>query len=212
MTAIGFIYRSTTRVNRMDLRTGLLAAVTILGLLSNSRAAQPPLQGQEGPEIRADLATTRREIRQFEAVLNEVLSSTFASSPFALVQEPKGVYLPGYGVTFSFLINIHRAILKTPFGDVRQGVEVTPELKKRRIAELKDKLIRILLDNGDSLRQLKKEDSVTIVAFIEDRNFPDEPNENKTLLLSVQKKDLDELAHKNDRAAEFRQRMRIIEY
>ena len=170
----------------MHLRTGFFAAVVLLGLLGDSGAAQTPLQAQEGPEIRSDFATTRREIRQFEAILNDVLSSTFASSPFALVQEPKGVYLPGYGVTFSFLINIHRAILKTPFGDVRQGVEVTPELKK--------------------------DEFVTIVAFFEDRNFPDEPNENKTLLLSVQKKDLDELGHKNDRAAEFRQRMRIIEY
>ncbi|HYK88783.1 MAG TPA: hypothetical protein VE398_08440 [Acidobacteriota bacterium] len=196
----------------MDYPTRAFASIIVVAFLSGSLAAQGPRQPQEGSKIQVDYAATRREIRSFEVILANVIKATFSSSPFALVQEPKGVYLQGYGVTVTFLINIHRAVLRTPFGDVRQGVEVTPELKKRRIAELKDKLIKVLLDDGDSLRQLRKEDFVTVVAFIEDTNFPDEPNENKTLVLSVLKKDLDELARKDDRRAEFIQRMRIVEY
>ena len=175
-------------------------------------AAQTPRPPQEGLEIKVDYAATRREIQNFEAILNDVISSAFSSSPFALVQKPKGVYLQGYGVTLSFLINIHRAVLNTPFGVVRQGADVTPELKKRRIEDLKEKLVKVLLDNGDSLHQLRKDELVTIVAFFEDRNFPDEPNENKTLVLSVQKKDLDELGGRDDRWNELKQRMRIVEY
>ncbi len=196
----------------MDYPAGALAAVLVVGLLGGSRAVQVPRQAQEGSEIKVDYAATRKEIRNFEVVLTNVINSTVNTGSFALVQVPKGVYLQGYGVTISFLINIHRAVLRTPFGDIRQGVEVTPELKKKRIAELKDKLIKALLDNGDSLRQLRKEDYVTIVAFFEDRNFPDEPSENKTLVLSILKKDLDELAHRDDRRAEFIQRMKIVEY
>ncbi len=196
----------------MDNRARTLAAVLVVGLLSGPLAAQVPRQAQEGSEIKVDYAATRKEIRNLEVVLTNVINSTVNTGSFALVQVPKGVYLQGYGVTISFLINIHRAVLRTPFGDIRQGVEVTPELKKKRIAELKEKLIKALLDNGDSLRQLRKEDYVTIVAFFEDRNFPDEPSENKTLVLSVLKKDLDELAHRDDRRAEFIQRMRIVEY
>jgi len=203
---------SGAKVNKMDCRVRVFATIFILGSLSGSVAAETPRPPQQGSEIKVDYAATRREIQYFEGILNDVISMTFRSSPFALVQKPKGVYLPGYGVTLSFLINIHRAVLNTPFGEVRQGADITPELKKRRMEDLKEKLIKVLLDNGDSLRQLRKDEFVTIVAFFEDRNFPDEPNENKTLVLSVQKKDLDELAHKDDRWKEFKQRMRIVEY
>jgi hypothetical protein len=194
----------------MSYRARAFVTIIILGFLNEFLAAQGALQ--ERSEIKIDYAATRREIQNFEAILNDVISSTFSSSSFALVQKPKGVYLQGYGVTLSFLINIHRAVLNTPFGEIRQGADVTPELKKRRIEDLKEKLVRVLLDNGDSLRQLRKDELVAIVAFFEDRSFPDEPNENKTLILSVQKKDLDELAHKDDRWKEFKQRMRIVEY
>ena len=77
---------------------------------------------------------------------------------------------------------------------------------------MKKKLVRLLFDSGDSLRQMRKEDTVTIIAFFEDRNFPDEPNENKTIVISVLKRDLDELAHKEDRLRDFEQRVKIVEY
>src|SRR5262249_504002 len=101
--------------------------------------------------------------------------------------------------------------VNTPFGQVRRE-EITPEQKRRRIEDLKDKLVKVLQDSGDTLRQLKKEETVSIVVFVEDRNMPDEENQNKTIVLSVLKKDLDELGHKDDRSREFKQRMKIVEY
>jgi len=110
------------------------------------------------------------------------------------------------------MINIHTEMINTPFGQVQRRPEISPEMKKKRIEELKEKLIRMLQDNGESFRQLRKEDSVTIVTFIEDRNFPDEPSANRTIVLSAFKRDLDELGRKTDRLKEFRQRMKIVEY
>jgi len=159
-----------------------------------------------------DYAAANREILQFEAIINRVITSTFSSSPFAVVHAAKGAYLEGYGIIFNFTINIHRAVISTPFGQFRARQEITPELKKRRIEELKEKLILTLQNNGEILRQLRKKDTVTIIAYFEDRNFPDEPSENKTILLSAQKRDLDELGHKNNSLKEFKQRMKIIEY
>lgn len=159
-----------------------------------------------------DLVSARREIQSFEAALNSAITATFSSSPFALVQKPKGVYLQGYGVTFSFLVNIHRAVISTPFGDVRAQPDITPELKKRRIEELKDKLIHVLADQGDGLRQMRRSDNLVIVLFLEDRNFPDEPNENKTIVLSVLKGDLDGLGRSEDRWKALKQRIKTVEY
>jgi len=168
------------------------------------------IKAQASGEI--NLAATRSEIEQFGAVINNVVNASFNSSPFALVQKPKGAYLQGYGVAFQFVVNIHRAVLNTPFGQTRQSDEISPELKKRRIDELKEKLIQTLSENGASLAELKSEDTVSIIAFIEDRNIPDEPNENKIIVISVLKKDLDDLAGKADRIGEFKQRIKIVEY
>jgi hypothetical protein len=182
-------------------------AFWLVGLLSGGQSFAAM---QEDAGI--DPASARREIQNFELALNNAINATFSSSPFALVQKPKGVLLQGYGVSFSFLINIHRAVINTPFGEVRTQPDITPELKRRKIEELKDKLIRVLADNGDSLKQVRKGDNVSIVLFLEDRNFPDEPNENKTIVLSILKKDLDDLGRSDDRWKELKQRIKTVEY
>ncbi len=182
-------------------------AIGLQSLLLVPASAGP----QSGADYHVDYSVARKEIQGFENVINNLLSATF-TNPYALVQRTKGVYLQGYGLSFNFLINIHRAVVNTPFGEARTGPDITPEQKRKRIEDLKDKLVRVLIDNGDNLRQLRRDETVTIVAFFEDKNFPDEENQNKTVVMSVSKKDLDELAHQDARIKEFKQRMRIIEY
>jgi len=195
------------------LRKHRAAAIFAAWILTFSCTVFASGANQDAWDAKIDYGMAQQDILRFEMVINGVLNSTFSSSPFAVVQKAKGAYLPGYGISLSFLINIHRAVINTPFGQVvRSGEGISPELKKRRIEELKEKLIRVLQENGDSFRQLRNDDYVTVVGFFEDRNIPDEPNANKTIVLSVFKKDLDELGHKAERFKEFRQRMKIVEY
>jgi hypothetical protein len=176
----------------------------LLAVLAGPLLAQGSRVAQQ-PEVKVDYATARREIVGFESILNKAIAPTFVSSPFGLVQKPKGVYLPGYGVTFTLLINVHRVVVDTPFGQIKRG-EINPELKKKIVEDIKDQLIRTILENGASLSQVRKEDSVTVVAFVEDQNFPDEPNQNKTIVLSVLKRDFESNSGKD------RQRIKILEY
>jgi hypothetical protein len=189
-----------------------VVAMLLLGALGFLFTASVSYGKQENAAVKVDYASTQQEILNFEAVINDVINSTFSSNAFAVVQRAKGAYLQGYGVSFSFLINIHRAVIRTPFGQARTRPNLAPELKKQRIEELKENLIHALQDSGETFQQLRKEDCVTIIAFIEDRNIPDEPNANKTIILSVPKKDLDELGNKSDRLREFKQRIKIVEY
>ena len=182
---------------------GLLLAA---GLFSSAAMAQAP-----GSETRADLASARQDIQGFEGLINKLLGEQIKNS-FVSVQKSKGAYLQGYGVMFSFVVNIHRATIQSPFGPVARADPDTPEEKKRQIEELKDRLVKLLQSNADRLRQLRKDEYVSIVMFVEDRNFPDEENQNKTVVLSVLKRDADELARREDRSREFKQRMRIVEY
>jgi hypothetical protein len=188
------------------------AAVLLAGILGFPKTLQSFELKGAAAEAKVDYALARQDILRFENAVNAVINSKFSSSPFAVVQKAKGAYLPGYGFSLTFLINIHRAVISTPFGQVRSGSAVTPELKKKRIEELKEDLIRLLQNHGDDFHQLRKDESVTIIAFIEDRNFPDEPNHNMTIVLSALRKDLDELGRKSSRIKEFKQRMKIVEY
>jgi len=177
----------------------------------------PLLRAQAGNVPRAaalretDFASAYREIVGFEAVLNSVIGESFPN-PFSLVNKAKGVYLPGYGEVFSFLINVQRAAITTPWGEVGSGRALTPADKKQQIEGFKDRLVRLLLAHAGDLNQLRPEESITIAALFEDRNFPDLERQNRTVVLSVLKKDLDEWSGKPDRWKEFKQRMRIIEY
>ena len=130
------------------------------GLLAASAWAQSVRGPQEPPEARVDYSVARREIQSLEAAINGAIGSTFTGL-FAQVGKTKGVYLQGYGLMFDFLVNIQRSVTSTPFGEFRDPRrEISPEQKKRRIEELKEKLVRLLVERGDSLRQLRKGDEL----------------------------------------------------
>jgi len=179
-----------------------LAAAVTSGVLFN-----PPAGAQANPDFEA----TRQEITRFESLMDDLISRSF-SNPFALVQKTKGVYLQGYGITFNFLVNIHRAVVDTPFGKARTGKDISEEEKRIRIEDLKDKVVRLLAENGMEFRQVRADQSVTVVGFFVDRNFLDEKNQNKTLVLRAFKKDLQGLAGDGARWKELKQRMEIVEY
>jgi len=188
-----------------------VAALLLLSILGLPLAAYP-FDGKQTAEKKIDYAAIQQGILQFETAINEVIGSTFHSSPFAVVQKTKGAYLNGYGISFTFLVNIHRAMVTTPFGRKQSRAAATPELKKKITEELKEKLIRALQNHGKNFPQLANQDHVTIIAFIEDRNFPDEPSANKTIILNSLKKDLDELGNSGERFEEFKKRIKIVEY
>jgi hypothetical protein len=188
-----------------------VAALLLLSILGLSQATYS-FDGKQTAENKIDYAAIQQNILQFETAINEVIGSTFRSSPFAMVQKTKGAYLNEYGISFTFLVNIHRAMVTTPFGRKQSRAAATPELKKKITEELKNRLIRALQNQGKNFLQLGNQDHVTIIAFIEDRNFPDEPNGNKTIILTALKKDLDELGNRSDRFDEFKKRINIVEY
>jgi hypothetical protein len=192
------------RYSREMLGGRFAGLAVLLAVCATPLFAQGPRVPQES-EWKVDYAAARREIVGFESLLSKAIAPTFVSSPFGLVQKPKGVYLPGYGLTFTLLINVHRVVVDTPFGQIKRG-DISPEIKKKVVEDIKEQLIRTMLENAPGLSQVRKEESITVVAFVEDMNFPDEPNQNKTIVLSVLKRDSDGSPGKD------RQRMKILEY
>jgi hypothetical protein len=187
----------------------MVAAFLLLCLFSFPLAAQVSETKKNRSDEGVDYAAARKDILQFEAALDNVID-TFSKGPLGVWYHTKGAYLEGFGLTFSFLINMNQAMVPTPFGIVKRH-SATAEQKEQRIEELKEMLIHVLQDSGKKFQQLRKEDCVTIIAFIDDKTFQN-PMASKTIVLRAVKKDLDELGGKRDRYSEFKKRIKIVEY
>ena len=107
-----------------------VAALLLLSILGLPLTAYS-FDGKQTAEKKIDYAAIQQGILKFETAINELIGSTFRSSPFAMVQKTKGAYLNGYGISFTFLVNIHRAMVTTPFGRKQSRAAATPELKKK---------------------------------------------------------------------------------
>ncbi len=182
----------------------MCAGVLVLGLLCL------PLAAQNAGSPRVDYTRVTREIHGFEAALNETITTTIAN-PFGLVQKPKGVYLQGYGYTFQFLVNTGRGLIHSPFGTFPDPDSINAEQKKQRMDALKEKLKTLLVNQGGTLTQLQKGESITIVAYFEEINM-DQGTVNKTVIMSIGKSDLDGLATKQVGFSELKLKVKIVEY
>jgi hypothetical protein len=189
-----------------------VAALLPLCILSVSLAAPASGKKEICFDKKVNYAAVQQDIREFEAVLHDVIHG-FSKGWLGVTNEANGAYIEGVGFSFTFLIDIQRAITTTPFGVIKR-FSATAEQKKQRIEDLKDKLLVMLQDNRKNLKQLRKEEYVTIIALIDDQNMDDKnilaPSARITIVLRVAKKDLDELGSKNIK--ELRQRIKIVEY
>src|SRR3974377_1024281 len=61
------------------------------------------------------LTKMRDQIGVFESVLNQNLSPTFPG-PFGYLDKARGAYLPGYGLVFTFEVNLNPRPQLGPFG------------------------------------------------------------------------------------------------
>jgi hypothetical protein len=193
-----------------------LRRLTLSGLVLFSLAAAPLMaQGAHGASeasaFRPDYPAVNREIQKFEGAVNRTILGAFDNNSTVLTGRAKGAYLQGYGLALSFTVNIYRGQFVTPFGNV-QTDNLTPDQKRRRVEDLKEKLSRLLFETGANLKQVRGDDAIAIIGFFEDRNFPDEPNQSKTVVLSVLRRDLEEASRKEDSWKEFKLRMKAIEY
>ena len=171
-----------------------------------------PLAAQSGRSVPVDYTRASLQIQGVERAITDAIKTTF-TNPLGFDQKPKGAYLPGYGFMFTFLVNIRYGMTPTPFGNISTDADITPEQKKQRIDGLREKLMRILLDQGKRMDKLQKGESISITAFFEERNpLNPESDVNKTLILSVLQSDLDESILRQEGFNEFKQRVKIVEY
>ena len=156
-----------------------------------------------------DYRQMRNEIQIFENILQTALKSEF-NHPLALVNEPKGSYLPGYGVNFSFLLNINRDELITPFGIKRLSPSTRTRAEKMRL--VRDMILKLLGEFGNALTQLSGEESFAVSAHLEDRTALVPSQREAVLVFRVTKKTLSDYSVRKIDFRQFRDKVEVIEY
>ena len=157
-----------------------------------------------------DLTRMRDQIRVLESVLNQNLNQNFPG-PFAYLDSAQGAYLPGYGVIFSFELNLSQSPAAGPFGGGRPASAAArrDEENKRR-EQAKQMAERVLADFGHSIDQLSPAESLGIVIHC---SAVDEHGLQKsTVIVLAQKRDIDDFrSSKLDRTA-FVSKLQVVEY
>jgi hypothetical protein len=162
--------------------------------------------GQE----KTGLTKTREQIRVLESVLNQSLSQAFPA-PFAYLDTARGAYLPGYGVVFTFQMNLSRPSMGPFEGEsTPQSERLKREEAKRRRDAAKEMSERVLADFSHTLDQLSPDESVAIVIY--GSAVGQLGLEKSTTVLRAQKRDIDAFrANTMDRAA-FIRKLQVLEY
>jgi len=162
-----------------------------------------------------NLALIKRDTQIFEQIIEEVLKQNF-NTPFALTAEPKGAYLQGYGVTFSFQLNLNRATIRTPFGEMKSAKSAATSPQKRskedQVRIVMDSMIDCLADYGHTVKQLSPRDRISIHAHVIDRNELDPARSVTVLVLTVLKDDIDQLSARKLSLERFKQRVHVLQY
>jgi hypothetical protein len=160
-----------------------------------------------------DLHALKSQMDAFQALLNRNVQQSF-EMPFYLLQDPKGIYLPGFGLAFHMEVNLHPLRVATPF-DIRpntpEEIQKSKVAKLERIRQLKTQLGELLLEHGGELSAMAPEQNIAIVVHL--FNLPSEGRDLPTqLLIMVNRRMLVDYSARRLTAAEFEKAASILEF
>ncbi len=167
-----------------------------------------------------DFNSLKRDTQVFEKIVDERLKQDF-SNPFAITGDPQAAYLQGYGVVVQFHLNINRARIRTPFGEVEapqraggRGIEekLAGDPKKEQLKRVRQILVECLASYAGAIRQLNAHDRISISAHIEDRNELDPVLRKTVMVVTTTRDDIDLLAMRKISGQDFRTKVQVLEY
>ena len=157
-----------------------------------------------------DLVKLRTQIGVLESVLNQNLSQAFPG-PFGYLDKARGAYLPGYGMVFTFEVNLNPQLGSVgPFGGPPPQTEAqrTAVIKKNRESALD--LSRSAIADFAHTLDIGSDESVAII--IQGSAVGPRGIEKSTLVIRAQKRDIDQFRGNAINRTEFLTRIAVVEY
>ncbi len=168
------------------------------------------LYGAPPPAV--DLDQLRRECELFENILNTSLRQNM-QNPLFIAEKVRGAYLEGYGVTFTYTVNLNRSMILFPkstqagrsAGGNEPDLGKTVQLLRRCAAE-------VLSQYGSGFRQLPGRHKISIIAHVLSRSVDPNVQSGHVLVVTASRDDLGQLQKAKINAEEFKKRIVYLEY
>lgn len=196
-------------MNRNHLR-GLFLGIVLCGMASLGWAQSAPAASLAA----AQLAALRSQVQQFQALINRDLQTTL-DHPFGMLQDPKGIYLPNFGVVFHMEMNLAPMRMVSMF-DVRpyteEELQQSHGTKLQRIRELKAHLSELLRLHGAELSAVPPEQNVAVAVHL--FNMPSERTEGlpTQIVIEVSRGMLADPQARIGSAEEFRKKVTFFDF
>ena len=159
----------------------------------------------------SNLAALKKGIELFNSVLNQSLTQNFGG-PFETLDRARGAYLPGYGVIFTFEVNLTPSPQYGPFGPAPKpkSEQAQREEEVRRRDRAESVAEQILGNFGQALTPLAPEESVAIII----QTVAAQPGNiaRSTIVIAAPKKLLDERESNSIDQAQFVKKLSVTEY
>ena len=189
---------------------GSILGIALYGMALLGWAQSAPA----APLAAAQLATLRAQVEEFQVLINRDLQSAL-DHPFGMLQDPKGIYLPRFGVVFHMELNLAPIRMISMF-DIRpyteEELQQTRGAKLQRIRELKAHVSELLRVHGAELSAVPQEQSVAVAVHL--FNMPSERTEGlpTQIVIEVSRDMLAESQAQMVSAEEFRSKISILDF
>ena len=201
---------------------GFLVALALLGLrgfaqmpggANNGNPTSGEEQGTALKRESVDFHALKGQLEAFQSMLNRSIQTAF-EQPFSILQDAKGIYLPGFGVAFHMEVNLQPVRLLMPF-DMRpytpDELQKAKAAKLERIRQLKSLLSALLLEHGATLNAMAPEQNVAIVIHL--FNLPSESRDLPTqVVITINRRMLLDYQARRLTAEEFQKAGSVLEF
>jgi len=159
-----------------------------------------------------DLRAVKEQLVEFQRIANQEITQAFAN-PFALLQDAKGTYLPGFGAVIHMEVNLHPLRMLSIFGQrtTERELQKAREAKLKRVSELKAWLSGLLLEHGAKLTEVPADLKVAVVVDL--FNLPSESEGLPTqVVVETSRRAVLEAQAKQMPVEEFEKRQEFLEF
>ena len=183
------------------------------GGATNGNSPSGEEQGTALKRENVDFHALKSQLEMFQNMLNRSIQSAF-EQPFSILQDAKGIYLPGFGVAFHMEVNLQPVRLLMPF-DMRpytpDELQKAKAAKLERIRQLKTLLSELLLEHGGTLSAMAPEQNVAIVIHL--FNLPSESRDLPTqVVITINRRMLLDYQARRLTAEEFQRAGSVLEF
>ena len=178
----------------------LLPAAVCSGLLLGA----PPARS-------ANLGELKKEIELFETIVHTSLNQ-YLPNPLFLSEVPRGALLDGYGLAFTYTINLNRSLTLFPKPAKTSAKGREQLTAETAIPEVQRNMTMLLGQYAATFKHLPSDAKISIIAHVISRPTGTSLSGNRVVVVSTSRKDAELYQRGKISFDEFKKRVDTLEY